>query len=309
MDYGISARRCAWLVPMAGEAAETLLAPPEPSEPIAAGSRRREVAAASARSLLLTVLGEFVHTRGVPVWTGVLVDALGLLGVEEKSARQALARTTGDGLLEPSRHGRRAQWSLTPLGTRILEEGTERIYGFMRSRRGWDGRWLVLTVAIPETQRKLRHRLRTRLTWAGLGSPAPGLWVVPDADKETEIASVIADLGVSAHAYAWVGPRATFSDEQRLVSEAWCLRDVESRYYDFIGTFSDTMPVDGPDAFVQQVRLIQEWRRFPFLDPALPAELLDHEWPGAAAADTFHRQHDAWNAAAQEHWESLSAGR
>jgi phenylacetic acid degradation operon negative regulatory protein len=294
---------------MAGEAADTLLAPPELSEPSAAGSRRREVAAASARSLLLTVLGEFVYPRGEPVWTGVLVDALGLLGVEEKSARQALARTTGDGLLAPSRHGRRAQWSLTPLGTRILEEGTERIYGFMRSRRGWDGRWLVLTVAIPETQRKLRHRLRTRLTWAGLGSPAPGLWVVPDAEKEPEIAAVIADLGISAHAYAWVGPRATFSDERRLVSEAWCLGDVESRYSDFIADFSDAVPADGPDAFIQQVRLIQEWRRFPFLDPALPAELLDHEWPGAEAADIFHRQHDAWHTAAQEHWESLSTAR
>ena len=33
----------------------------------------------------------------------------------------------------------------------------------------WDGRWLVLSVPIPETQRRLRHRLRTRLTWLGLG--------------------------------------------------------------------------------------------------------------------------------------------
>ena len=46
----------------------------------------------SARSLLLTVLGEFVHARGGRVWTGTLVDALGALGVEQKSARQALAR-------------------------------------------------------------------------------------------------------------------------------------------------------------------------------------------------------------------------
>ncbi|HEY0485348.1 MAG TPA: PaaX family transcriptional regulator C-terminal domain-containing protein [Mycobacteriales bacterium] len=283
-----------------GNAATDLAAP-------LAGSRRREVAAESARSLLLTVLGEFVYPRGTPVWTSVLVDALGLLGVEEKSARQALARTAGEGLLAPSRHGRRAQWGLTAHGSGLLEEGTRRIYGFLRSEPEWDGRWLVLTVAIPETQRKLRHRLRTRLTWAGLGSPAPGLWVSPHASKEPEIAAVIAELGVADHAYAWVGPTAPFADERRLVTEAWSLADVESRYSDFLAQFSDAVPEDGADTFVRQVRLIQQWRRFPFLDPALPAALLDHEWPGLRAAEVFHRRHDAWHATAQRHWECLAS--
>jgi phenylacetic acid degradation operon negative regulatory protein len=289
---------------MVRDAAGTL-----PAEPVAAGSRRREVAAESARSLLLTVLGEFVHPRRSPVWTAVLVDALALLGVEEKSARQALARTAGDGLLAPSRHGRRAQWTLTALGSTILTDGTDRIYGFMRSQRDWDGRWLVLTVAIPESQRKLRHRLRTRLTWAGLGSPAPGLWVVPDAAKEPEVAAVITELGVEDHAYAWVGPKAPFADERRLVDSAWHLDDVERRYSEFTERFSDVEPVSEADAFAWQVRLIQEWRRFPFLDPALPAELLNHAWPGAEAAETFHRQHDAWHERAQAYWESLGIGR
>jgi phenylacetic acid degradation operon negative regulatory protein len=295
-------------VAAAGSAAAPIDAiTPESPAPLA-GSRRREVAADSARSLLLTVLGEFVYPRQTPVWTSVLVDALGLLGVEEKSARQSLARTSGEGLLEPSRHGRRAQWSLTDHGSRLLEEGTRRIYGFLRSEREWDGRWLVLTVAIPETQRKLRHRLRTRLTWAGLGSPAPGLWVSPDASKESEVAAVVTDLGLSEHAYAWVGPTAPFADERRLVREAWSLDDVEGRYSEFITRVSSVVPVDPAEAFVQQVRLIQEWRRFPFLDPALPAALLVHEWPGLRAADTFHRQRDAWHAAAQQHWENLASG-
>jgi phenylacetic acid degradation operon negative regulatory protein len=281
------------------------VAEPAPGGAVAAGSRRRQVAADSARSLLLTVLGEFVHPRRAPVWTAVLVEALGALGVEEKSARQALARTAGEGVLEPSRHGRRAQWSLTEHGTRLLEDGTRRIYGFLRSERPWDGRWLVLTVAIPETQRKLRHRLRTRLTWAGLGSPAPGLWVVPDAGKEAEVAAVITDLGIAEHAYAWVGSTAPFADESRLVRQAWSLDEVEGRYTDFIARFSAEDPTEPAAVFAAQVRLIQDWRRFPFLDPALPTALLDHEWPGRHAADLFHRQHDAWHAAAQRHWDSL----
>src|SRR2546421_3858308 len=90
-------------------------------------SRRRELGAPSARSLLLTVLGEFVLPRGEPVWTQVLVDVLGRLGVEPKSARQALARTAAEGLLESDRAGRRVRWSLTEQGRRLLSDGAARI--------------------------------------------------------------------------------------------------------------------------------------------------------------------------------------
>ena len=154
------------------------------TQPPVTPSRRREVGSASARSLLLTVLGEFVHPRRSSVWTATLLEALGALGVEEKSARQSLTRTANEGVLTSTRHGRRVLWELTPQGAELLEEGTRRIYGFMRERHPWDGRWLVLSVPIPETQRQLRHRLRTRLTWLGLGSPTSGLWVTPDATKD-----------------------------------------------------------------------------------------------------------------------------
>src|ERR1022692_3271759 len=73
--------------------------------PAPALSRRREVGEASARSLLITVLGEYVLPRGGSVWTSVLVRALGLLGVAEKSARQALARSAGEGWVSPARFG------------------------------------------------------------------------------------------------------------------------------------------------------------------------------------------------------------
>ena len=79
-------------------------------------SRRREVSHASARSLLMTVLGEFVLPRDKPVWTSVLVDVLGILNVEEKSARQALARSAAEGWVVSERMGRRVRWSLTPPG-------------------------------------------------------------------------------------------------------------------------------------------------------------------------------------------------
>lgn len=267
------------------------------------GERRRDTGAASARSLLLTVLGEFVLPRDAPAWTGALVPALAEVGVEEKAARQALSRTAAEGLLSSEREGRRVRWVLTPAGTRLLVQGTERIYGFGRRVEAWDGRWLVVAVSVPEAQRQLRHRLRTRLTWAGLGSPMPGLWVTPDVDKEKEVGAVVEDLGVEAHSFT--GPFGQIGDEQRVVTSAWALDDVERRYRDFLAGVRELSPSSPGDAFAAQVRLVQEWRRFPFLDPALPPELLPVTWPGGEAADAFHRLHDAWHADAQEHWELL----
>ncbi|HEU0104261.1 MAG TPA: PaaX family transcriptional regulator C-terminal domain-containing protein [Mycobacteriales bacterium] len=270
------------------------------------GGRRREAGAASARSLLLTVLGEFVLPRGGAVWTGALVGALGEVGIEEKAARQALSRLAAEDLLTAERDGRRVRWHLTAAGTRLLAEGTERIYGFGRPGPPWDGRWLVLAVSVPESQRQLRHRLRTRLTWAGLGSPLPGLWVTPDVDKEKEVAAAVQELGVAA--YSFLGPYGAVGDEQRVVADAWALADVEQRYGEFLEAFAEPT---ADDPFRAQVLLVQEWRRFPFLDPALPAPLLPATWPGPRAAELFHARHDAWHLDAQAHWAALcrDAGR
>ena len=259
----------------------------------------------SARSLLLTMLGEFVHPRQGEAWTGTLVDALGALGVEEKSARQALARVAGEGLMSPTRHGRRVRWHLTPAGHQLMREGTERSYGFMGRSHHWDGCWLVLTVGVPESQRQLRHRLRTRLTWLGLGSPAPGLWVVPDVDKQAAVSAVVDELGLQDRAFTWAGQAVSPGDPAKLVNAAWDLDDVEKRYLAFIDRFEVTNAPTAEDAFVHQVQLVQDWRRFPFLDPDLPRELLDHDWPGPRAAATFHDRHGRWHGPAQEEWDRM----
>ncbi|NUR05397.1 MAG: PaaX family transcriptional regulator [Nocardioidaceae bacterium] len=257
--------------------------------------------------MLLTVLGEFVHPRHTSVWTATLLQAMAALGVEEKSARQALTRTASEGLLTSTRHGRRVLWELTPQGADLLEEGTRRIYGFMRERHPWDGRWLVLSVPIPETQRQLRHRLRTRLTWLGLGSPTSGIWVSPDATKGQEVHAVIRDLGLDEHAFAWVGPASGIGDESRLLADAWDLADVEERYLAFLADFEDRQARTPGEAFAAQVQMVQEWRRFPFLDPDLPGELLDHDWPGPRAASAFHDRHARWHRQAQAEWDRMDA--
>ncbi|HEY0814109.1 MAG TPA: PaaX family transcriptional regulator C-terminal domain-containing protein [Pseudonocardia sp.] len=268
-------------------------------------SRRRELGATSARSLLLTVLGEFVLPRTEPVWTQTLIDVLGALAVEEKSARQALARTAAEGLLESDRSGRRVRWSLTTPGRRLLTDGAARIYGFGSPAGPWDGRWLVLLVSVPESRRQLRHRLRTRLAWVGLGSPTPGVWVTPDPTKQDEVARVLAELQLAEVASSFVGPFGVIGAEHDIVAQAWDLAGIEAAYADFLDTFSAAAPTDPCDVMAAQITLVHAWRRFPLLDPALPEELLPAEWAGARAAELFAALHARWDGPAQRHWRTL----
>jgi phenylacetic acid degradation operon negative regulatory protein len=273
-------------------------------------SRRRELGATSARSLLLTVLGEFVLPRPEPVWTQTLIDVLSELGVEQKSARQALARTAAEGLLGSDRSGRRVRWSLSASGRRLLTEGASRIYAFGTRTVAWDGRWLVLLVSVPESRRQLRHRLRTRLAWAGLGSPTPGVWVTPHPEKQDEVARVIADLELTEVTSSFVGSFGAIGAERDVVAQAWDLVGIEAAYADFLDAFGSAAPSTPAEVMKSQIHLVHAWRRFPFLDPALPGELLPAEWAGARAAALFGELHRRWDGPASRHWRALvgSAG-
>jgi phenylacetic acid degradation operon negative regulatory protein len=270
-------------------------------------SRRREIGGASARSLLMTVLGEFVLPRGGSVWTQALVSALALFGMADKSARQALARTAAEGWLASERVGRQVRWSLTPPGQRLLSEGAQRIYSFGRDDVEWDGRWLVLLVSVPESQRDLRHRIRTQLNWAGFGSPAAGVWVSPHVRHQAEGQRILAEAGVDGSAMSFVASYGQIGSEDMLVARSWDLGALEQSYEDFIDEFSGLDPMTGEDALRAQTRLVHQWRRFPFLDPRLPAPLLPDNWSGAKAADLFHARHADWHPAAQRYWEHLIA--
>jgi phenylacetic acid degradation operon negative regulatory protein len=274
----------------------------------AARDRRPGPRATSARSLLLTVLGEFVLPAGEPVWTGTLVAALAGLGTEEKAARQAVARTAAEGYLAAQRDGRRVRWRLTPPGRRLLSEGAARIYTFAEPPPRWDGRWLLVTVTVAASQQHLRHRLRTRMTWAGFGSPAAGLWVSPETGREAEAAQILGELGLDSSALSVTGALGAIGSAHRLVAQAWDLAGVAGRYRAFLDEFGGLAPGPGEPAMLAQIRLVHEWRRFPFLDPRLPAELLPGDWIGRRAGTLFTDRHRAWQAGARQGWRAIAAG-
>jgi phenylacetic acid degradation operon negative regulatory protein len=267
--------------------------------------RRRELRQPSARSLLLTVLGEYVLPGGEPVWTATLVRVLALLGVAEKAARQALARTAAEGWITSRRHGRLAQWALTDAGRRLLTEGASRIYTFGQDGADWDGRWLVLLTGAPGAGREDRHRVRTQLAWAGFGALPGGVWVSPDPAREQEAGRILAELGLAGQAMSFIANYGVIGSPADVVALAWDLRAVEARYEQFIATFTPIEPADDAGALIAQTLLVHEWRRFPFLDPRLPRDLLPPGWLGANAAQLFAARHARWRDGAGRCWGQL----
>lgn len=256
----------------------------------------------TARSLLLTLLGEFVLPGGGSAWTSTLVDALATVGVEEKAARQAVARSADRGLLQAEQIGRRTRWHLTDHATRLLTEGTERIYSFHHRSRVWDECWVVVVVRVPESNRQARHRLRTRLGWAGFAPMAPGVWLSPWREREAEAREVLENLGLEKTATSFVGAHGAIGDTAAIVAEAWDLDGIEAEYRRFLDRHTAVAPTDPRDAFAALTLLIHEWRRLPFVDPDLPAELLPAQWIGDRAGHQFHELHDRWKPDALEWW-------
>jgi len=267
-------------------------------------SRRHAAGAESARGLLFTVLGEFVLPSDGQAWTSAFIDVLARVGVEEKASRQALMRTAADGWLTPERVGRRTRWRLTASAEELLTEGTERIYGFTGSAQRWDGRWVLVLARVPESDRPARHLLRTRLRWAGFGAPAPGLWISTHPDRIGEAEQVLKEAGVFDDAQIFVAEHHGGGELTRLVSQAWDLQEIETSYEEFLAAFAAT---DSNDPLGRLVDLVHSWRRFPWIDPALPRELLPARWSGVKAAKLFERKHAKWAADATAGWLRLNA--
>ena len=277
----------------------------EPAQAAAARprlSRRHAAGAETARGLLFTVLGEFVLPAGGSAWTSAFIDVLGRLGIEEKACRQALMRTAADGWLTSERSGRRTCWQLTVAGQQLLTEGADRIYGFAPARPSWDGRWLIVLARAPETERPARHRLRTRLSWAGFGSPAPGVWLSAHSDRVAEAERALADAGVLDDAQIFVAEHSG-GQLTSLARQAWDLDEIEARYEDFLAEFASSACAD---PLARVVELVHAWRRFPWIDPVLPADLLPEHWSGARAGRLFERQHARWAADARAEWHRIT---
>jgi phenylacetic acid degradation operon negative regulatory protein len=67
--------------------------------------------------------------------------------------------------------------------------------------------------------------------------------------------------------------------------------------------------LDTSRAFVDYTSVLDRWRRFPYLDPGLPVELLPSGWEGRAAAGLFFELRERLELPAVRHVEGVIAPR
>jgi phenylacetic acid degradation operon negative regulatory protein len=260
----------------------------------------------SARAYLLILLGDYALDQGDAAWTHTVVEALGLVGFEEKAARQALTRSANAGLLTPRRVGRRTRWHLTPAGHDALTAAKNRLFA-IGPERDWNGDWLIVLATVPENHRNLRHRLRTALSWAGFGSVGPGVWLSPHPSHAAEARLVLASLGEHVQATLLHARLDNREERQRLVNQAWDVAELDRQYEAFLDRFSGVRPRTPEQALVELAHLLYQWRRLLLADPGLPTNLLPPEWSGEQARRLLLDRHRRWRQMARTWWQTHEA--
>jgi phenylacetic acid degradation operon negative regulatory protein len=150
----------------------------------------------------------------------------------------------------------------------------------------------------------VRHRLRTRLAWAGFGSLGGGVWITPHVSHEAELRDAGSNGSVAA-LLSFQAELGALGDPDRVIAEAWDLDTIAEHYRQFIADFGRARPTTPQAAFRAQTAMVHAWRKFPFLDPDLPEQLLPRGWPRRRAHEVFHERHARWHEAAQGYFASL----
>jgi phenylacetic acid degradation operon negative regulatory protein len=244
--------------------------------------------AVQPRALIVTIYGLYARDRDGWLSVASLIRLMDGLGVDEPAVRSSISRLKQRGVLEPRRDAGSAGYALSRRGRDILAEGDQRIFERPRARLA-DG-WVLAVFSVPEPERRRRHELRSRLTWLGFGTVANGVWIAP-AHLAAETAAVLERGGLDDYVTLFRADYQAFGDLTGQVGRWWDLGRLQQAYQAFLdaaGPVLARLDEAAPGAaFADYIRALTAWRRLPFLDPGLPAELLPDGWNGLAADRAF----------------------
>ena len=218
----------------------------------------------------MTFFGAFLRRLGGWIAVADLIALMAELGLDAQAVRSSVSRLKRRGVIASERRGGAAGYRLTERGEAILRAGDARIY----QRAPGDHGWLLVVFSVPESQRALRHRLRSGLAGLGLGLVAPAVWIAP-AHLRDEVERLVADLGVE---------RVDLFEAQPLgadLSRFWDLDALAAEYSRYLAEW-ESRPAGG---FADHIRHLDAWRRIPFHDPGLPTPAGERAWEVFTALD------------------------
>ncbi|MFC5722330.1 PaaX family transcriptional regulator C-terminal domain-containing protein [Streptomyces gamaensis] len=236
------------------------------------------------QSLMLNFFGIHVLGRDVALSSGCVIEVFARVGVTEEAVRSTLTRMVARGLLRRQRRGRRMYFALTPRAVAVLRDGRERVWRTGAVNRDWDGQWTLVGFSLPESWRRERHDLRTRLTWGGFGPLQNGLWVAPGV---VDVAELLGDLAFQDRLRVFRGTVLAPTEVTRVLESAFDIAAIAARYHAFLDRWSRPGAL-GSDALGGQLLLHTDWLECVRDDPRLPAEHLPADWPAIRAEKLFH---------------------
>lgn len=242
-----------------------------------------------ARSLVFDLFGDYLRYRGGEVRLRALVSLMGCFDVAEPTVRVVVTRLRKEGWLVSRRDGRETIYSLSDSAWALLDEGRERI--FQRAAGPWDGQWHMILYTVPETERALREQLRKKLSWLGFGPLSSSVWVSPH-DRVRQVREAFAGEA-SVRLDVFRSRSEGLEADQGIAARAWDLGQLHDAYTELLAEYRPRLTtyrsgeLQGTDALVERMRLVHDYRRFPFRDPDLPPELLPVGWTGREAHQLF----------------------
>lgn len=250
-------------------------------------------------SLCFTIWGDYFRDIGVKVWVGSLIRYLGALGVTENAVRVTLSRMVQQGWLVTSRSGQKSYYSLSEQGQRRIRDGVRRVYDWDEPR--WDRQWQVVISDLSGLDRDTRERVRRELTWMGFGRLARDTWISPH-HRYNALRPMIDEFGLHDMIHVFTAAYEGPLSGHEIVNKAWDMATLAERYRTFITEFGarhqlfHQRSVEGTlsdeAAFIERTQLVHEFRKFLFVDPRLPAELLPPDWVGDEARQLFRAHHE-----------------
>jgi phenylacetic acid degradation operon negative regulatory protein len=259
----------------------------------------------------VTVYGLYARETGGWMSVASIIRLLAQCDVEEPAVRSAIFRLKRRGLLEAAKVDNVAGYGLSDEARVILDEGDRRIFARRRATAA-DG-WLLAVFSVPESARDKRHRLRSRLTWLGFGTVSAGVWIAP-AHLYEETRETLERHGLDVYVELFRSDHLAFADTARRVPDWWDLPRLRALYDDFLDRYEPVLAgyrrrggIEEPQAFADYVNVLTDWRRLPYAEPGLPADVLPADWAGVRAADTFFELRDRLAGAAHRFVDAVRA--
>ena len=243
----------------------------------------------SARSVLVTVLGDSVLPVTKTLWLSSLFELAEPFGFSERLVRTSMFRLVAEGWMTNERIGRRSRYSTTLLAVRESEDADHRIYG--RESGTWDGSWTFAVVDTPSISTEERDRIVKHLRWHGFVALGRGLMASPSVGVSSlrELLRLVQPAAVVPIGRSELDELDALVEEG-FFAEAFRTADTEAAYGQFLARYE---PWSRPgveaaaprDAYALRTMLVHELRRIRLRAPDMPAELLPPDWIGDRAYD------------------------